>query len=76
VTGRHVRPLLLLQKRRGVLCEANTKYILHNTKVSKCFPGSWKMENRKQAKEDIMLSHLSIACLCNDYGEEAQIKIV
>jgi len=57
VTGRQVRPLLLLQKRRGVLCEANTKYILHNTKVSKCFPGSWKMENRKQAKEDIMLSH-------------------
>jgi hypothetical protein len=48
VTGKQVRPLILLQKRGRVLCEANTRnasFII--LKVSKPFPGSWKMDNRE-----------------------------
>jgi hypothetical protein len=55
VTGRHVRPLMLLQRDEASFMKQTRSVSLMMLRVSRSFPDSWKMDSREEAKEDTIL---------------------
>ena len=57
VTGRHVRPLLLLWLEVTSFCEENKEWAFLVLKVAKLFPGSWRWTIEGNQKRTSLLSY-------------------